>query len=159
MLKNTGILKGLARQKLISRRRREAGKPDKFPMSTYFPLRTYTAGKVPSCGTFLPTVAPLEEHLCAASGSHGSMSPEGITETRRAQTRLGLDQECCGDNKQGNFVDYTINTISSVQAPPHKYPLRLRPRTVCKELQQSRSRRCQGWDGSCTSCGDWGCTS
>lgn len=85
---------------VISRLSREAGEPDKFPLSTSFPLRTYIAVKVPSCVTFPPTVAPLEEDLCAASSSRGSMSPEGITETCRAQTRAGLVQECYGDNKR-----------------------------------------------------------
>lgn len=51
-------------QKVISRPSREAGEPDKFQISTYFPLRTYTAGKVPSCATFPPTGAPLEEEVC-----------------------------------------------------------------------------------------------
>lgn len=96
MLKNTGILQGLARQKVISRLSQEAGEPDKFPISIYFPLRTYTAGKVASCVTFPPAVAPREEDPCAASGSRGPRSPEGTTETGRAQTRVGLDQECYG---------------------------------------------------------------
>lgn len=104
-------------------------------------------------------LGPHWRRRCAASGSRGSTSPEGITETRRAQTRLGLDRECYVDYKQGNFMDFTVHTRSSLQAPSYKYPLCLSRRAACKEQQQSRSCRRQGWDGSCTGSRDWGCTS
>lgn len=126
-------------QKVISRPSREAGEPDKFQISTYFPLRTYTAGKVPSCATFPPTVAPLEEDMCAASGSRGSTSPEGITETRRAQTGLGLDRECYVDYKQGNFMDFTVHTRSSLQAPSYRHHPTSTPCASVSELPAKSS--------------------
>lgn len=88
MLKNTRTVQGLAWQRVISRPSQKAEELDKFPISIYFPLRSSTVGKVPSCAAF-PAMALLEEDLYAASISSGSTSPEGITKACRAQTRLG----------------------------------------------------------------------
>lgn len=59
------------RQKVIIRLRREAGEPDKFPVSIYCSLRTYRVGKVPSWVIFPPAVGWLAEDPCAASGVLG----------------------------------------------------------------------------------------
>jgi len=123
----------------------EAVEPDQLPVPTYFPLRNYTAGKVPACATFYP-LWPHWRRTCVLPAA-----PVGPGHQRALLSTLGLDRECYRDNVQGNFMDFTVNSTSSLRAPFY--------RAACQEQQQSRLCRHWGWDGSCTGSGEGGCTS
>lgn len=78
------------------------------------------------------------------------MSPEGIAETRKAQTWLGLHQQCHGGSEEGNLVDFFI-LLTLYEAYRHH------SRHSSKQ-QQSRLCRGGGWHRSYTGSGDLGYT-